>query len=491
MRTWQELTARGAQGLRSVSELGKRNEDEYHDEAVVPWSHPAYEQIAALFTSRTGIICPPSRREAIEAGIERARQQSAAASLWDYALGLQAAAIPLDALIGELAIGETYFFRERDHLEALRTYVLPELVRSAVPGRPLRIWSAGCASGEEAYGLAILLEQEGLLGAASILGTDIAVSALTKARAALYKSWSLRGVEPAIIRRYFRPEGNHFALADHIKKAVRFEQHNLITDDPPAGERERFDLILCRNVMIYFESSLIRALADRFYRSLRDGGWLLTGASDTPLWDYAPFTGVSFPGSIFYRRAEPASSTSPAPAVPPHLAAAPPVKQPATLADAEQAAAEGRWELAESLAAELPSDAPAVCLVRIQVLGQRQGPTAALAACAQAITAHPSFPPLHLLSAILLLETDRAEEAARAARRAVYLDRSSPLAHYVLGLAAQRCGDHKEAHLSYRNARDLAAALPKDVRIPLFTEGRAASLAQRASVRMNLSPRDP
>ncbi len=160
------------------------------------WSQPAFESIATVLCRRTGLSFSPSRRQGAEQGIRRAMRRAGVADLEAYAKQLETQESVLDDLIVELTVGETYFFREPDQFAFLRREVLPALrarVTERLPGSIIRAWSAGCASGEEAYSLAMLFDSEGLARHASVLATDISQAALAKARQGVYRGWSLRG----------------------------------------------------------------------------------------------------------------------------------------------------------------------------------------------------------------------------------------------------------------------------------------------------------
>src|SRR4051812_1125694 len=133
----------------------------------------------------------------------------------------------LDDLIVELTVGETYFLREPGQFEFIRREVLPEVRRRKGADAVIRAWSAGCASGEEAYSLAILFEQEGLASQTHILATDISRAALAKARQSVYSSWSLRGEGARIAEGYLSPRGDRFVLDERIRRRVSFEYLNL------------------------------------------------------------------------------------------------------------------------------------------------------------------------------------------------------------------------------------------------------------------------
>ncbi|HEX9766886.1 MAG TPA: CheR family methyltransferase, partial [Nitriliruptorales bacterium] len=136
-------------------------------------------------------------------------------------------------LIDRVTVGETHFFRQAGHFELLRRRILPGLLRDRPASHRLQLWSAGCATGEEAYSIAIVLEELGLSDRSDVLGTDISTSALHRARQASYRPWSLRGVDEARRRRYFRAGGERFDLDPWLVEQVTFQPLNLIADPYP------------------------------------------------------------------------------------------------------------------------------------------------------------------------------------------------------------------------------------------------------------------
>lgn len=229
------------------------------------------------------------------------------------------AQLELERLINILTIGETHFFRNTAHFEALANHVLPSLIakkREAAnqlspnaPGVPqLRIWSAGCSTGEEPYSIAMLLRE--LIPDIEkwrifILGTDINANSLTRAREAVYRDWSFR--EPrAKVRRaiYFEQDGPHYRLRDDIRRQVTFTQHNLVEDEFPSLHNgiAAMDLIICRNVTIYFSQEITQQLIKKFYATLVDDGWFLVGHSEPSILFYQEFQAHTFPKAIFYQK---------------------------------------------------------------------------------------------------------------------------------------------------------------------------------------------
>ena len=190
----------------------------------------------------------------------------------------------LRILAQELTVTETYFFRNADQFRAFKEIVLPNCMRGQAGRRSLRILSAGCASGEEAYSLAILLRDQlpdTAPSEVSILGVDINSAMLEKAARARYSSWSLRETPAEIRAHWFRAEGRDFLLDARIRPMVRFEERNLVEDDGALWRSEAFDIVFCRNVIMYFTPEIAQAVAARISRSLRPAGFLFLGHAET------------------------------------------------------------------------------------------------------------------------------------------------------------------------------------------------------------------
>jgi chemotaxis protein methyltransferase CheR len=190
---------------------------------AMPWSHPAVAAIAQQVAVRTGLAFPEQRQDSAELGIRRAMSRAGVTELERYAQRIETDRASLEELIAELTVGETYFFREWPQFEFIRRQVLPEIQQRRGGDAVFRIWSAGCASGEEPYSLAILLETEGLQDRAHILATDISREALARAEAGRYRSWSLRDQGAQIVAPYLCRSGDTFVLAERIRRRVSFQ----------------------------------------------------------------------------------------------------------------------------------------------------------------------------------------------------------------------------------------------------------------------------
>ena len=209
-------------------------------------------------------------------------------------------------IIQALTVGETYFFRNQAHLKALRESVLPDLIeqRRRAGDRRLRIWSAGCASGEEPYSLAMLLRDlvpDIESWSIDLLGTDINEFFLERARQGFYRSHSFRGeTRDWLQQRWFTASEGGFQLVPEIRRMVRFESLNLISDTYPIAAS--MDIILCRNVTIYFDREETRRVMGRMYDTLAENGWLIVGHSEPQPEIYDAFTARNYENAIFYQR---------------------------------------------------------------------------------------------------------------------------------------------------------------------------------------------
>ncbi|MGH7449430.1 MAG: CheR family methyltransferase, partial [Longimicrobiales bacterium] len=243
-----------------------------------PISPALVAKAGSIVRQRTGLVFREPRRSALAAGLAAGLRRSDAAGPDEYIDRLSTEAQLLDDLVAEITVGETYFFRDENQFSAIRDQILPDLRSSAGSARALQLWSAGCATGEEAYSLAILMRERA--EAARVIGTDISRRALGTARRGVYREWSLRGVPEAVVRQYFRTARGRYELGRGIRDSVEFTYLNLAEAAYPShaiGIAD-MDLILCRNVLIYFDAATVARVAARLIDSLRPGGWLLVGA---------------------------------------------------------------------------------------------------------------------------------------------------------------------------------------------------------------------
>ena len=482
------------------------------------WRHPGYLAVIDLVAARAGLLPPSCPASAME-GIDRAMARAGQSDFPTYLAQLEADAALLDDLLVELTIGETYFFRNPEHFHFVRHQVLPEVRRRRGPTHVVRAWSAGCASGEEPYSLAVLLMEEGYGQRMEVRATDVSRAALARAQVARYGEWSLRGPEASRMRPFLHLEGKRYTLDAQVRDRVHFGYLNLADDTwpSPAHGIWGMDVIFCRNVLIYFNRATIEAVARRLHASLADGGFLIAGPSDPSLGAYAPFETVLTDWGIVYHR--PATGEAPLrsfstfssfPSVPPPAPLPPPVPPPAPprmaftpppvpaapapeppapeppappalseeWSGAQRALAAGDWREAVRLAGAHPEDAAAEA-VAIRALANLD-PLAAVRLCAEAAVRHPLAAELRYLEAVLLLGLGRLPESERAARQALYLEPSLGVVHLMLGHILRRQGDGAGAWRAFRAAESLCASLPPETLVPLGDGERAGRLAEVA-----------
>jgi chemotaxis protein methyltransferase CheR len=460
------------------------------------------EAILRQFEKRTGLALGNARRRDALAALAKAARARGIADTETFLRRLRTDARLFEDLICEITVGETHFFREPAQIEAIRRTILPELARSKAAGLPLRFWSAGCATGEEAYTLAMLAEEAGLSDRTTVLATDISETALAKARAAEYGRWSLRHIPEGRFERFFAAQGNRLKIDDGLRRSVRFERLNLASDCYPAlgNGTSGLDLILCRNVMIYFEKTQIERVAQRLYGCLRFGGWLVTGPSDPPLWPHAPFETVIVPGAVLYRRESVVAGRLRPRTAGPRAARG---ERPGAARDH---GARPRRRAGGSVAAQARFTAPSARFGRSGIADRppalredewiaevaRLVATADQARAKQAadlaLRQFPLSTSLHYQRAMMLMELGQLEEAASALRRVLFLDRSLAAAHFALGTILMRQADTAAACRSLETAVRLSRARPPLEAVPMCDgqsarELRDAARAQIARMR--------
>lgn len=393
-------------------------------------------------------------------------------------------------LLARITIGETYFFRNRWHFAALRDDVLPALIqkRRLENRLELRIWSAGCSTGEEPYSLAILLRE--LIPdidqwRIDIFATDINETALEKARQGRYTSWSFRIETPeSVLQKYFEERAGVYEIVPEVRQMVRFGMMNLVEDTYPHGH---VDLILCRNVTIYFDRMTTRMIANRFWQTLEDGGWLVVGHSEPLASLYSEYEVVNYYNAIFYRKgavpvATPKPRTKPLTYLPQVSIAA-----QVSVMDAKQEAdylAQIRHALDErdfqearqrlhTFLENMPDHIDALFL-----LAKLMADTGRIADVHRVLDTIDRVNPLvaqaHYLRALVhQQENAPLLDIKSALRRALYADRRFALAHYTLGEILLNEGQTQMARRSWQNAIDSLQALPPDSPIP-FEDGMMA-----------------
>jgi chemotaxis protein methyltransferase CheR len=454
-------------------------------------STPRWHRLSELIAARTGLHFPPERHVDLLRALAEAAPEFGcrdAEDCADWLLNASLSAAQLRTLARHLTIGETYFLRERPSFNALATEVMPALIRrNRDRGRRLRLWSAACSTGEEAYSLAMLVQQtlpDWRDWKVTILATDLNPQSLRKAEAGEYGEWSFRDCPTDLRERFFTPL-NHGAphrarhrVRDDLREMVTFAELNLASDTfpGPANDTHAMDLILCRNLLIYFTAAHGRRLIASLRQSLVDGGWLVVSPSECSQALFAGFEPVNFPGSILYRK---------------HGALAP-VPQaefrqldhfPATQAAAPATLTE--QQVAEVLA---PDDEPA----RLAALGLLARSLANQGLLDQALSASETWiaadkldAAAHYLHAMVLQELGERPGARAALQRAVYLQPEFTLAHFALGNLARTEARTAEARRHFANAARLLRGVGEDQFLPEsegLTAGRLREIIKSLSL---------
>jgi chemotaxis protein methyltransferase CheR len=375
-----------------------------------------------------------------------------------------------ERLIESLTVGETSFFRQWDHYRALVDTVLPMRIKARSAERRLRILSAGCASGEEAYSLAMLLAaQFPELDAWEIVlkGVDIEMARLAKAAKGLYSPWSLRDTAPAMRERFFHAEGRDFQVKDAIRAKVAFERRNLSGTNSDLWPANHYDFIFCRNMLMYFTPEAQPVLVARMAQALAPGGFLFLGYAETLRGLSQDFHLCHTHDTFYYQRqtaGRPAAQLAGASAV----AEAPPLWQApdpsVTWMESIQKASERIASLAARTgqarpggAAAAESSAPA--LERALELTRNERFTEALEALPEGPAGGVDA---WLLRAVLLVNLGRAAEAEAACARLLQADDLNAGAHYVMALCREHAGDLATAAEEDHSAvyLDAAFAMP-------------------------------
>ncbi len=239
-----------------------------------------FEALKEKIFSKTGLDLSRYKENYLKRRVAARMRAVGTEGYGDYAVYLDANPDEYPRLKDRITVNVTEFFRDEDVYDWLSETLFPSLWAL---GRPLRVWSAGCSSGEEPYSLAILLKQTaekaGCKPEFSVLATDLDEVVLAKALAATYPEEALARLGPAVARASFEEKGAVRVVRPEIRSHVIIEKHNLFADPPPTG----LDLVVCRNVMIYFERRLQQRLLESFHKALLPGGYFLTGKTETVL----------------------------------------------------------------------------------------------------------------------------------------------------------------------------------------------------------------
>jgi chemotaxis protein methyltransferase CheR len=404
-------------------------------------------EIAELVHRASGIVVRPHQYAALAASVARVGPEGDADAFLRRAADPVGGPVHVARLLDEVTVKETFFLRE---LEGLARIEWQRLLGGARDrgAESLRIWSAACATGEEAYTLALLAcEAFGTdRPPVTILATDISRAALDAARAGRYRPRSTRELDEPMRRRYFSQEEDVLVVGSTLRALVRFELHNLATDPAPPHGAAPFDLILCRNVLIYFDLDVVDRVTTALERALVPDGQLLLGAADTLCRGASRLRELAFSASLSVPLNRPPARTLRRPLG----------RQPA-------ATAAGPSRVAEAAAA--PEHAEVV------------------ARTAELIAEDALNADAHLLRGLADLERGDAEAAVASLRRALYAEPRFGLAAFQLGRAYEALGDRSAARRAYEQA--LRTCTDDDLHEGTFSEVGLADLIGAARTRLD------
>jgi chemotaxis protein methyltransferase CheR len=488
--------------------------------------HPLLPQLSRLLTMEMGLYYPEKCWGDLERRMAAAAPALGMANTEACIRQLLSASLTrrqIEILARHLTVGETYFFREKGCFDVLEARILPELMRAcAREHRQLRIWSAGCCTGEEPYSIAILLDrliQNTGEPNATILATDINPIFLEKAAKGVYSEWSFRGTAAWIKERYFKPrKDGQFEILPNIRKQVTFSYLNLAEGYPDfINDTEAMDLIFCRNVLMYFSPDGVLKIGQSFHRSLVNGGWLILSPVESSTRLFPQFKLTTFPEATLYHKNEspPLQETVVKYSVLPELPGPPEddIRIPT------RALTPPLYPLDKEMTA-VPVCVPLEPLIKgtsgisaqaAKIRNIADGPadheefetlcnaarsyanlgklTEAVDWCEKAIAVNKLNPAVHYLLATICQELGQSTLAKHSLTRTLYLDPEFVLAHFTLGSLCMFDDQHCEAERHFNNTLALLALRSCDEILPEsngLTAGRLKDII--TSVRSSISP---
>jgi len=408
----------------------------------------------------------------------------------------------MDILTTHLTVGETYFFREKAWLDVFLNQIIQDLIRIRKGSdQSIRIWSAGCCSGEEPYSVAILLKEaipDLKNWDISILGTDLNHIFLAKAEKGQYTSWSFRETSSLRKNRFFTKEGNSWQIDPEIKNMVSFAMFNLADDLYPSGSTrtQNMDVIFCRNVLMYFTPEQIRRVVRRFYQSLSEGGWLIVGAVELDNSYFSDFSPVRFGSFTVYQKplvslqpvAKPdlsaivkprpvffvASKTGRQHAIisishPPRASVMNNQEKTAAGPNAVNLFNEGRYERCSTVCESiLLTDKDNIEILTFQVRSKANLGLLDEAMCwARKLAELPGVRADHFcLIANIFLEKNEIVSAEEVLKRALYLDPHHLMSHYLLATIANQPENKRIALKHLKNVKELLDQFEDESLVP-------------------------
>ena len=434
--------------------------------------HAYFPTLSDHIISSTGLVYYADRPEMLAQHIAdrvAKRGLSSCREYWELLQDSSAGEYELDQLIEHLTIGETHFFRHRELFDALRDVALPDILKRNRATKRLRVWSAGCSTGPEAYSVSIVLRRDLQTSIdgwnVCILGTDINRPFLSQATEGRYEEWAFRGTSQDFRSECFEECDKFWRIAPQYQNGVSFQYHNLVRHPFPSLVHNlvAFDLILCRNVQIYFTPEVAQRIISQLAECLVPGGWLVVGHAENAGHMYDSFETVNCNGATLYQKSQSLVNRASIDAerMRHDTASSTVTQRPACsgIVAPKRAILNGSPSTChrhvssgiEKSKRPLQTLGPGSEIEQVRLLADHGNANAALDLCQALTTKEPLNPVHYLYRALLLDQLQRQDEALSSLNKAIYLDRQFILAHYYIGMIQRRSADPVGAIKSFRN----------------------------------------
>jgi chemotaxis protein methyltransferase CheR len=461
---------------------------------ILPLSADDFECFRDLLAERSGLHFEEGRSQSLHRALWQRLQHRGINSYQEYYTLLKCrpeGRLEIRELLDLVTIGETYFFRNKAQFDALMTFVLPGLLRRKTRSRDnvVRVWSAGCSGGDEAYSIAMAImetipsREEWRI---SILGTDINRNGLARAREAVYGKKAVAHLPKGYLSRYFKVQGSAYRLNPNVSALVCFEYHNLAQDPFFHEGMQQCDILFCRNVMIYFDEQTTQRVIENFHRCLSQGGYLFLGHSET-LWQIPHlFERIEFPQTFVYKKkggllqedAVPFEMPVPGIASEPLTFIKETAAEKTVVLKGIDPGLQGKPEAPEQgikphrvrpLFSTLPADSAenprGTDLTKAVALANEAKYKEAAQLLGKIIEADNLSVEAYCLLGILLYQGRRLKEAETQFKKAIYVSPDTVLAYFNLGNMYLHQGKFREAAREFKNAIRLLEKKPKDEQI--------------------------
>jgi chemotaxis protein methyltransferase CheR len=467
--------------------------------------------VSEVIATRMGLHFPRERWAMLSRNLASASKEFGFQNMNGFIQWLLSSELSKDQikiLASHLTISETYFWREPQVFAALTDFILPELIRSKekenveelatnrseaelgeaksrLSGREknIRIWSAGCSTGEEPYSIAIALHKSIRKiedWNITILATDINPRALSKAEHGIYGAWSFRN-SPAWLKStwFHHKEGWQYEIIPEIKQMVTFTCLSLV-EMSAINNANTMDIIFCRNVLMYFTNEWITKVSQNLFHSLSEDGWFVVSSSELSSQVFPQFTPVNFPGAVLYRKGKNGSTHSfdiqsiamPEPLLPlnistpstpsTHFQPVQPVQTVQPIQSIQPVQLLKPIQQPQPASEETSADK----IFSIRLLADQGHLGEALSICNEAIRSYKLAPGLYFLRASILQELDKRSEAIVSLKQAIYIDPEYIMGHFTLGNLFIRQGNARNAKRYFKNVLDLLSRYANDDILP-------------------------